>query len=75
MQILTFLSFGLAAVAVVSAQNLTIEIISAKDCYTKTKNGDTISVNYNGTLTDGTLFDSSMCGVIHPWKYFTEARE
>ncbi|KAH9204831.1 hypothetical protein DL95DRAFT_318653 [Leptodontidium sp. 2 PMI_412] len=40
-------------------EGLTIEVIRSVYCSLKTKNGDLISVNYNGTLTDGTLFDSS----------------
>lgn len=40
-------------------EGLTIEVIRSVYCSLKTKNGDLISVDYNGTLTDGTLFDSS----------------
>ncbi|MAD85410.1 MAG: hypothetical protein CL912_20815 [Deltaproteobacteria bacterium] len=51
---------ALAAIGYVVAQDgLTIEVIRSSECSLKTKSGDLISVNYNGTLTDGTLFDSS----------------
>ncbi|KAE8450382.1 hypothetical protein EG329_006456 [Mollisiaceae sp. DMI_Dod_QoI] len=55
--ILTFL--GLATTGLVAAQDLKIEVISSVPCTRKTKNGDILSVNYNGTLTNGTTFDSS----------------
>ncbi|KAK0108163.1 Peptidyl-prolyl cis-trans isomerase fpr2 [Cadophora gregata] len=51
-----------ATSAVVAQDGLTIEVIRSVYCTRKTKNGDLISVNYNGTLTDGTLFDSSYAG-------------
>ncbi|KAJ8045377.1 Peptidyl-prolyl cis-trans isomerase FKBP2 [Holothuria leucospilota] len=39
---------------------LKIEVLTAvEDCETKTRNGDTISMHYTGTLLDGTEFDSS----------------
>jgi len=51
---------ALAAIGYVVAQDgLTIEVIRSSECSLKTKSGDLISGNYNGTLTDGTLFDSS----------------
>ncbi|CZS92145.1 related to FK506-binding protein 2 precursor [Rhynchosporium agropyri] len=67
------LSF-LALVAVGSAvahEELKIEIIRAGECSSKTKHGDFISVNYNGTLTDGTLFDStySKAGTTTPFAF------
>ncbi|KAH7420085.1 hypothetical protein BKA64DRAFT_33118 [Cadophora sp. MPI-SDFR-AT-0126] len=59
-----FLIFlALAAIGSAVAQDgIVIEVIRSSDCTLKTKNGDLISVNYNGTLTDGTLFDSSYAG-------------
>ncbi|PVH85133.1 hypothetical protein DL98DRAFT_583728 [Cadophora sp. DSE1049] len=54
---------ALAAIGCVVAEDgLIIEVIRSSDCTLKTKNGYLISVNYNGTLTDGTLFDSSYVG-------------
>lgn len=42
------------------AQSLGIEVTKLASCSRKTKNGDTIKVNYKGTLqSDGTQFDSS----------------
>jgi FK506-binding protein 2 len=55
----------LAALVSVSAtpQKLDIEVTKAVDCSRKTRNGDKISVHYNGTLqSDGTQFDSSHKG-------------
>lgn len=42
------------------AQNLDITITKPVDCARKTKNGDTIAMQYKGTLTDGTQFDSNV---------------
>ena len=51
---------GLAAAAIgVVAQELEIEVTYAVECTNKTKKGDLINVNYNGTFTNGTIFDSS----------------
>ncbi len=50
---------SLAAVGSVVAQDIQINVTHAVYCQRKTKNGDVISVNYNGTLLNGTLFDSS----------------
>ena len=55
----SFAYLMLAAGALVAAQNLTIEITYAVECTAKSKIGDTIDVLYNGTFTNGTLFDSS----------------
>ena len=44
---------------VASAQQLIVEVVYSVDCTRKTKDGDVISVDYTGTLTDGTEFDSS----------------
>ncbi|KAH7350680.1 hypothetical protein BKA65DRAFT_549679 [Rhexocercosporidium sp. MPI-PUGE-AT-0058] len=55
---LAFVAFGFAA----AQEGMTIEVIRSVDCSLKSKNGDLISVNYNGTLTNGTLFDSSYGG-------------
>ena len=49
---------GTIAVGVV-AQELEIEVTYAVECTNKTQKGDFISVNYNGTFTNGTTFDSS----------------
>jgi FK506-binding protein 2 len=51
---------ALAIIGFVAAQDLKIEVTFAVKCDRKTKNGDIIYVNYNGTLTDGKEFDSSM---------------
>ncbi len=47
-----------------TAQDLKINVTLPVKCDKKTKTGDLIHVNYNGTLTDGTLFDSSACFVV-----------
>ncbi|KAE9372722.1 hypothetical protein N431DRAFT_466963 [Stipitochalara longipes BDJ] len=56
--LLSFLA--LAFTASVSAQN--VSNIHVNACDRATKNGDTLIVNYNGTFTNGTLFDSSYSG-------------
>jgi FK506-binding protein 2 len=48
------------AVSLVAAAELKIEIIKAVECERKTKSGDEISVEYTGTFTNGTVFDTSM---------------
>jgi FKBP-type peptidyl-prolyl cis-trans isomerase len=47
--------------AVVEGQELKIDVTKKVDCDVskKTMSGHLIHVNYNGTLTNGTLFDSS----------------
>jgi len=57
--ILPLLTF--ASIAVAQKQNLTIEVLYSAPCTRSSKSGDILTVNYNGTLTDGTLFDSSSC--------------
>lgn len=43
-----------------TAQELGIEVTRAKECTRKSKNGDTVSMMYKGTLQkDGSQFDSS----------------
>ena len=43
-----------------AAQELGIEVTRKVECTRKTKNGDTLSMNYRGTLqSDGSQFDSS----------------
>lgn len=50
-----------SSVFLVGAQDdLKIEVTLAVGCDRKTHNGDKIAVNYRGTLTNGTEFDSSM---------------
>ncbi len=44
---------------VAADDGLKIEVTKAVACDRKTKNGDDIAVNYNGTLTNGQSFDSS----------------
>ena len=51
----------------VIAQELEIEVTYAVECTNKTKNGDFIDVNYNGTFTDGTIFDSSLSPITIFW--------
>ncbi|KAH8897954.1 FK506-binding protein [Thozetella sp. PMI_491] len=41
---------------------LKIESTHSESCTTRSKSGDVISVNYNGTLTDGKAFDSTYSG-------------
>lgn len=42
------------------AEGLKIQVTKAAQCTRKTKNGDTLSMNYKGTLlSDGSKFDSS----------------
>ncbi|CAI4213979.1 unnamed protein product [Parascedosporium putredinis] len=54
------LPLGIALAPIVAAQDsLKIDIVNRLSCAKKTKVGDNIAVNYNGTLTDGTPFDSS----------------
>lgn len=46
--------------SLVAAQNLGIEVTRPVDCTRKTRNGDTVAMNYKGTLEkDGSQFDSS----------------
>lgn len=43
-----------------AVKELKIEVTkTVEDCKRKTKNGDTISMHYKGTLEDGSKFDSS----------------
>jgi FK506-binding protein 2 len=55
-----------AAVGLVGAQAAGpgIEITFPVACDRKTKSGDVLSVNYNGTFTNGELFDSSTYSLI-----------
>ncbi|KAN0110880.1 hypothetical protein V8E51_007267 [Hyaloscypha variabilis] len=53
--LLSFLSLALAA----SASAQIVSNIHVRTCDRATKNGDMLYVNYNGTFTNGTLFDSS----------------
>jgi len=55
-----FVSAFALAVGLVVAEDLKIEIIKAVECTRKTESGDEITVDYTGTLTNGTVFDSSM---------------
>lgn len=45
--------------SITTIDGLQIDIISPIECIRKTQNGDWIQVHYNGTLEDGTTFDSS----------------
>jgi FK506-binding protein 2 len=56
--VLSFLSFAFASSAVAQTPNFTTPIYSVP-CNRTTKNGDILTVNYNGTFTNGTLFDAS----------------
>lgn len=40
-------------------EGLDIEVLTPVECKRHTKEGDSISVHYAGTLTDGTKFDAS----------------
>lgn len=53
------LALSLLAPVLVSAQQLQINVTKEVQCTRKTKSGDTISVDYKGTLEDGTEFDQS----------------
>ncbi|PSN64307.1 hypothetical protein BS50DRAFT_590143 [Corynespora cassiicola Philippines] len=49
-----------SSTTLLAAAQLNIEVTKPIDCTRKTENGDTISVNYRGTLeSDGSEFDSS----------------
>lgn len=41
------------------AQTLGIEVTNAVECTRRSQNGDKLTMNYKGTLADGTQFDSS----------------
>lgn len=58
--VLCLASLAATTIGLVAAEEIKIEVIVAKECDRKSKKGDTISVNYNGTLTNGEEFDSSM---------------
>jgi FKBP-type peptidyl-prolyl cis-trans isomerase len=51
--------FACAAFSLAVAQEFKIEVTYSVACDRKSRNGDNIYVNYNGTLTNGSLFDSS----------------
>lgn len=53
------LAAGVVTVLAQASDDLEIEVTFSVVCDRKTHKGDTISVNYNGTFTNGTEFDSS----------------
>jgi FK506-binding protein 2 len=61
-----FLSLSVAVLAsaastvLASGDKLKIDVTHKVECERKTKSGDNIEVHYTGTLTDGTVFDSSL---------------
>jgi len=62
-EVISVLAFGAGIAAAADDQGLLlkIEVTQQVSCSKQTKLGDTLHVNYNGTLTNGTLFDSSEC--------------
>jgi len=50
---------GAHALPYVTDSGLSIDTLYKVECSRKTQQGDTVHVHYNGTLTDGTTFDSS----------------
>jgi FK506-binding protein 2 len=64
------LALSFATVLGQDSDELVIEIIRSVECDRTTHNGDVISVNYNGTFTNGTLFDSSACAAPQSVKLF-----
>lgn len=49
-----------AAISLVAAEELSVEVTKAVECTRKTEKGDTVSMHYRGTLADsGKQFDAS----------------
>lgn len=55
----TFFLLALASAAI-AADEVKIDKTHSVECERKTKNGDTVSMHYRGTLENGEKFDASM---------------
>ena len=53
------LLLALLPAAALALEGLDIDVTHPVECKRKSKAGDSVSVHYKGTLTDGTKFDAS----------------
>lgn len=59
MQLVTFTLLASAAMGVLAADELKIDVTLPVECERKTQNGDKVSMHYKGTLENGNKFDAS----------------